>query len=738
MANVRTHLRHDLIEPGEQHVAGASPPALKPLRTPAWPVRTGLAPPLTDSFVPRSETAPGLAAASLPGTVTALVSGRPAAEGSPARGEPCGITQLAVYCAESLWWSREVDLLAWVTATSRASVLAGYLEAAAVVGIDPVGTAEQTAAQFTGWLRQTARPWLMVLDDLRDPANLEGLWPYGPAGRVVITGPEEKVVAGRPGVQVVPVGAFSPREAMKYLMSRLSADPDQRHGAMALVTELGCQPLALAQASATISTSIVSCKDYQDRFTRRRARLAGPGGERPPVGEVTWRLSADQADRLVPGGAVTLVLTLAALLAGGAIPGTVFTAPATCGYLAAGGAPAVGDAEHAWDAVLALERTGLLAVNAGSDPAAVWLSPAVAAQVQAATPPELSGQAVDAAADALAEAWPEDPQPWLAAALRSCVASLRQAGGDRLWAAGEPHPLLLRTGRSLDDARLTGPAASYWAELTATCDRLCGPDGPATVATGSHLARALLAAGHPSEAVTWAKWAVVGQTRDHGPSHPATLTAHLTLGQALTAAGRHGQAIAVLEQAVAEHERVHGAGHLETLGARDGLATACQAAGRAAEAVGHYQRTLTDREHAYGPDHPGTVATRENLAAACLADGQHAQAIAHYHQALTGREAAYGPDHPDTLAARATLAAACRSAGKIADGLALSEQVCTDYRRVLGPDHPGTLASQAGLARAYRDAGRLADAAALLRDTLTRCEQALPPEHPLTQALRDG
>src|SRR5215472_4488910 len=107
-----------------------------------WPVRTGVSPPLAAGFVTRPETAPSPAAALIPGAVVALVSGR--------AGEPCGTTQLAVWCAESLWWSREVDLLAWVTATSRASVLAGYTQAAAAVGIEVAGTAEQVAARFTG------------------------------------------------------------------------------------------------------------------------------------------------------------------------------------------------------------------------------------------------------------------------------------------------------------------------------------------------------------------------------------------------------------------------------------------------------------------------------------------------------------------------------------------------------------------------------------------------------------
>jgi hypothetical protein len=182
----------------------------------------------------------------------------------------------------------------------------------------------------------------------------------------------------------------------------------------------------------------------------------------------------------------------------------------------------------------------------------VWMSPAVAARIQAVTPEELSGQAVQAAADALAEAWPEDPPLWLAAGLGSCVARLQQVAGDRLWAAGEAHPLLLRAGQSMDSARLTGPAASYWAALTATSDRIHGSDSPITVTVGSHLARALLAAGHNPEAVTWSKWAVTGQTRTHGPGHPATLAARITHGQALIAAGRPGQAVTVLGEAVGE------------------------------------------------------------------------------------------------------------------------------------------------------------------------------------------
>ncbi len=189
------------------------------------------------------------------------------------------------------------------------------------------------AGRFAGWLAETTRRWLVVLDDLRDEADLDGLWPGGPAGTVLVTAADQEAVVGQTRALAVAVGSFSPREAMGYLMGRLSADPDQRHGAVGLVGGLGCDPAALAQASAVIASSMLTCGDYQDHLTRRRAQLAGPAGSEPvAAAAVTWTLSAERAGRLLPGGAAQLLLALAALLDGHAIPGTVFTTPAVCAY----------------------------------------------------------------------------------------------------------------------------------------------------------------------------------------------------------------------------------------------------------------------------------------------------------------------------------------------------------------------------------------------------------------------
>ena len=155
----------------------------------SWPVRSGAVPPLITNFVARPESAPGLAQVLTPGSAVALTPAcaarTPVPPGSPDWAGCCGKTQLAVYFAESLWQARELDLLVWVTAVSRAAVLSGYAAAAATaLDLGETSDAEATAARFLGWLSEFSRPWLIVLDDLAAPADMEGLWrPGRPAAR---------------------------------------------------------------------------------------------------------------------------------------------------------------------------------------------------------------------------------------------------------------------------------------------------------------------------------------------------------------------------------------------------------------------------------------------------------------------------------------------------------------------------------------------------------------------------
>ncbi len=613
-------------------------------------------------------------------------------------------------------------------------MLSGYAAAtAAVTGRDQASSCESVAAQFLSWLGETSRSWLVVLDDLADPANLDGLWPAGPAGRVLVTSADAAAVPS--GMRVVPVGLFSLREAISYLSGCLSADPDKRHGVIELAQDLDLEPVALAQASAVIANSPLSCREYRAHFVRRREQLAESSSARPPAAAVTWTFSFGRADQLAPGGSAQLLLALAALLDGHGIPQTVLAAPAAGTFLTGGGdVPASSGRARA--ALAALEQAGLLTVEPVTAPPTVRISPVLQAALRAAMPEGMPDQAASSVADALLQAWPERELPgWPASGLRSCVATLRRITGDLLWDGG-CHPLLVRAGDSLDRARLTGPAVDHWRDLATTCGRLLGGGHPDTMLAAQRLADAYLAAGRAADAVPWFQWVLDSLTQKLGPDHRDVIEARRRLGHTLVAALQFPAAITVLERMVPQFEQVCGPEHTDTLGARDELAAAYLAAGQYSDAITLYRRTLADRERAQGARHPQTMTTRHGLADSYLASGRAKEAVAAYKRVVADRERVLGPDHLDTLTARNNLGAAYEKTGKPAAAELACEQAWAGFERVLGPRHPDTLRSRAGLAKVYRRLGRYGDARALLRDTVDRLERILPDGDPLITELR--
>lgn len=734
-------------ETSEPSPAGSAQPG--PLQASAdWPVRSGWVPPLADKFSPRPETGLDLAVALQRAPAVALLPrARRHGAGTAHDWLRCsGKTQLAVAYAEQVWQSRSADLLVWIDAGSRAAVLSGYVEAArAITGSRMPGAAESVAASFLAWLSQAERRWLIVFDDVPDGTVLPGLWPAGPAGQVVITAATALAVTGLPDVLTVELGPFSRREAMSYLVGRLSRDPDQRRGAMDLIEELECMPPALTQATAVISGSWLTCADYRDKFLRRSDDVNAPDEAPLPAPGVSWTLSVDQADQVIPGGAAQQCLALAAMVAGHGVPASVFTSTAAACYIAGQDPGELArarrpppDREQSMMTLRVLDQVGLLSLDGRAEPAIVRMNPVLQRAVRAAMLPEMQEAAARAAADALLESWP-DPEHsiWLGESLRASVACLRRAAGALLW-SGSCHPLLLRAGRSLDEASLTGPAVDYWAELTAVSDQVFGPGHPESMVMVERLASAYVAAGRVSEAVAWYRRMTEEWSRAFGPDHPRTLEARVRLGRTLVTAGAYAEAITVLTSALTDAERAYGPDHPECVVVREAVASGYRAAGELTEAIRLFRIVLAGREHSLGSQHPDTAATRQQLADAYLADGKAREAFAQYKRAVADRQRSQGADHPDTLRARAAFAAAYHQAGRMAMAVQLYEQVHDGCCRVLGPDHPETLAVAGRLGQAYYTVGRLTDAGKLLQDTVSRGERVLAPSDPVTAVARQS
>ena len=144
---------------------------------------SGNIPPLADSYLQRLETGIDLKASLFPGETVVLTHGEETETALAAQGGT-GKTQLAVEFTHALRNARAADVLVWVSAASREAVVAGFAQAASAVGADdPDADALAAAGRFAAWLARTERRWALVLDDLADVADLDGLWPAGRTAR---------------------------------------------------------------------------------------------------------------------------------------------------------------------------------------------------------------------------------------------------------------------------------------------------------------------------------------------------------------------------------------------------------------------------------------------------------------------------------------------------------------------------------------------------------------------------
>jgi len=390
-----------------------------PSQQPGWPARSGAVPPLADCFSPRPETGLNSARDLAPGATVVLT--QPVHPGAAAPGSLSGMggtgkTQLAAALARSLWGSSRVDLVAWVPAGSRGAVVTGYAQAAIAAGLHGADADLEAAAdRFLAWLADTGRPWLVVLDDVADQADLDGLWPAGPAGLTLITTRLPAADIRGPGPRVLEVRRFSPREALSYLAARLNEDPGMRAGAVDLATEVGCLPLGLAQAAALIADSRIDCARYRAALADRKEQFPEAEAGDAVTVAAAWSLALDRADFISPPGTAGQALALVALLGAAGIPGAVLTSRAACDYIC--GPHATGtlaDESQARGVLDVLARVGLVTIDPESAARTVLIHGLVQATIQqaisAAGRPTMASRCSRRPSATARPAWTERPR----------------------------------------------------------------------------------------------------------------------------------------------------------------------------------------------------------------------------------------------------------------------------------------------------------------------------------------
>jgi len=604
----------------------------------AWPHQIGVIPPSADSFQHRAEAAKlrtpidgdGIAVrhqvragGGVPGQVLTGMGG-------------VGKTQLAADYARAAWVKGTLDVLVWITASTRLAVVTGYAQAGIELCRADPGDPEQAARSFLARLtpKAAAQPcrWLIVLDDVVDPHDLRGLWPPASEnGRTLVTTRRRDAALTGDGRALVEVGLFSKGEALAYLTASLAAhgrtEPEAQLAALA--ADLGYLPLALAQAAAYLVDSGDDVAAYRALLTDRTTTLADavpdalPDEQALPLA-AAWSVSIGRADTLRPVGVARPLLHLAALLDANGIPQDVLTSTPALTHLTAHRTrigqdpteePDPVSARDAVRALRALYRLSLIDHAPGTPHQAVRVHQLIQRATRDTLTPAQHDQYARTAADALLAAWPEiERDTVFTQALRANTAALTACAEDALYRP-DAHAVLYRTGNSLGE---TGQFA-------------------AAVAHYRHLADLSLLR--------------------LGPDHLCTLTSRHSLAQWQGNAKDETGAAAALDELLEDYQRV------------------------------------------LGPNHPHTLAVRHELARWQGVTGDTAGATSAFTGLLNDRTRVLGPDHPHTLAARRSLAWWRRSAGDVAGATAALDELLEDYQRVLGPDHPHTLAVRHELAR---------------------------------------
>jgi TIR domain/NB-ARC domain len=696
----------------------------------AWPHQVGVIPPRAQCFQDRAQ-AGRLRSAVLSQVVLAGMGG-------------VGKTQLAADYAHAAWAAGELDVLVWITASTRDAVVSRYAQAGVELCQADPGDSERAMQSFLGWLEPKPDPkpcrWLVVLDDVADQGDLHGLWPPGsPYGRTLVTTRRRDAALGGDSRCLVEVGLFTPEQAAKYLTEALAAHgrSEPPNEITALAADMGHLPLALAQAAAYLVDAGLSAANYRQKLLARATKLSRmlpePGSlpdDHPATVAAAWAVSLERADQMAPARLARPMLQLAAMLDPNGIPQIVLTSPHALTHLAKASKQEAVRETEAVGALRVLHRLSLVDHILTTAHQAVRVHQLIQWAVRDDLPPDRHGRTARTAADALLAAWPEvERDSALAAALRVNTDMLVRNAEEALWTDGV-HPVLFRFGRSLGGSGQVTAAAAYFQDLADTATRRLGRSHRDTLASRHSRARWQGAAGDAAGAADEFTTLLADLQDCYNPDHPAILAARGSLANWRGVAGDAAVAADEFTALLADLRHYYHPDHPDTLATRHGHAWWQGMAGQPAKAAKEFAELLKDMQHCYGPDHPETLATRHAYAWWQGVAGHPAAAAEALQDLLVATRGVLGDDHPATLTTRGNYAHWQGVAGHPAVAVAALQDLLDDTMRILGNNHPASLAVQ-DMLRDWQAGGRPSTAAgSALERLLADRVPVLGPAHP--------
>jgi tetratricopeptide (TPR) repeat protein len=635
-----------------------------------------------------------------------------------------GKTQLAVDFARKLYADNKVDLVVWVNASERPTIISTYAEAAKKVGASAAEQDEQAARDFVSWLAEKSdRRWLVVLDNVADEDAPDKLWPpRNDWGRTIVTTRQyaSRYLSSRG--KVLKVRMFTPEDAVQYLQNILSNHPGALQGDKELASVLGYHPLAIAAAAAYIREVVETggehfgpgtCTEYIRRFDKQRAKLTDlmktkhlDGYEHSMA--AVWSISIDQVDKEHPSGIGRRLMLLLSLLDPNGIPFEILDTPEVHEYLQAQSTDEI-------ELVLQTLRSFSLISFGGADNELVNIHVLVQRAVRETTHETLEAnhanlepnheslkRATRVLAGSMSAHWPKNQHNTVPAGLlRANAAALSGTNAGPLQTPGL-HELLFQLGDGYGKAGLVEQAHQYFTDLGEQVTPLLGADSPDMLRVRERNAYWLGFSGKAAEALAEFEAIAASLERTLGPEHVRTFAARHDAARFRGRSGDAQGAVDRLRVLVADETSALGDEHKQTLQSRNILGYWLNKAGHRQESLAHLKELLAFRSALHGCAglsecaDDGVLTTRIDLSItkADLEDYDGAVVLA--ETAVRDRLALDGLKDAATMSAVAYLAC-WRALRRDENGVAELETSVAHHLDVRGERHNNTLRAQAFL-----------------------------------------
>ncbi|KKZ64978.1 hypothetical protein EMCG_09123 [[Emmonsia] crescens] len=675
------------------------------------------------------------------------------------------------FCLKFAWDNRDSFWgVFWVDASSSETAKQAFSELARL------GRMEEKFESGMYWLSAQAMPWLLVIDNADDAEfDYARYFPPGGKGHILVTSrnPDCKVHAT---IGFEEFKSLEEEDAITLLLRTSFIqnihDRSARDSARPIVKALGCLPLALIQAGASIRQNICSLEDYLSLFDSYKDRIfinefhQGRGSYEHTI-FTTFELSFNKIKSLKTDEAIDAIeiLHVMAFLHFDQVPQTIFEkvweslrnhgklkqpvsfvdeivralgdlVTLSSGYggwltpLAEGRLPRILTQDgNRWDklrfrnAILILRSYSLIFSNRSLDSYSMhpmvhfWARERLLPRAQklwGGITSRILAEAVTSKTDESEVVYRRLLMPHIDSCLKT-----------------EPHDS--RHGLRLDHTNMNqfarfatvyaeggrwNDAAVIQEQLLKNRINFLGQDSFEAFDVMADLARSYWNSSQLPKALH-AQTTLLSLTEQKlGPHDPRTLQAMDSLGSTLWLCGKTSKADELGKRSLEGLTNIVGSDHPFTLSAMHNFARARMHLGHIKEAQKLQIKAWQGRSRFYGDTKLETMETMQDLGMSCLALGEVDEAERLVSHVLDARKRILGQEHAHTLWSINDLSKVYCAQGYPKDAVALLIPTREISTRTLGESHIGTFMTNFNLAHAYRISEQLQEAEDILSDLI--------------------